>query len=97
MKLEDLNKYDDVVNVTDNRNCGFMEGKTTVFVNELMNLVQNCLAKGDIRSLREDVGLECRLLQTNKGKWQKGKLMLRLEFISDEPLETDELEQIRQK
>jgi len=98
MNLADLSKYDDVVHLTDGRNSGFMEGKTTVFVGELINAVQNCLSKGGIRSLAEDISLQCRILQSNQGKWQKGKLILRFEFVPDESPKTEnELDELRKQ
>ncbi len=32
-----------------------------------------------------DNGVECKILRTTGGGWQKGKLRLRIEFVPDEP------------
>jgi hypothetical protein len=96
MNLSDLNQDDDVVHLTD-KQCSLVAGNPNLFVGKLMELVQASLEKSSLKSFREDTGLECRILQSEKPKWQKGKLVLRLEFIPDpdEIPDTKEIDQPR--
>lgn len=95
INLRDLNKDDDLIHVTATRDVVFLNNQFNYFVKEILNVAKVGIGKGLIGVLNEDMGLECRLLQVEKGKWQKGKLVLTLQFIPDETDSTDEISDIR--
>ena len=84
----------------------FLNSHSTVFPKELKNYVCDALNKGGIRHLWLDdpnsYGLPCRVLR-NGQPWQKGKIVISINFIPDPPPEiqdeevTDELSSIREQ
>jgi hypothetical protein len=96
INLSDLNGDDDVIHVTQQKDVVFLNGQQTFFVKEINAIAKNGIQKGLMPPLKEDVGLECRLMQSDTGKWQKGKLVLTLQFIPDGTNSTDEINDLRQ-
>ena len=88
--VSELNENDDIIHVTQQKDIVFLNGQQTFFVKEIKEIAKNGLQRGSISPLKEDVGLECRLLKSG-GKWQKGKLVLTLQFIPDEVKSEDEI------
>ena len=74
----------------------FLEGKRIFTANDLFQSIWSALTKGKIAQLMNS-GLACRVMTANKEGWQKGRLVMKLEFIPDlQPEEVaDELNIIR--
>lgn len=117
--IEDIRDFDqenDVINITTyipskhgrgySVPVAFLNNHSTIFPKELKNYVCEALNKGGIRHLWLDepnsYGLPCRVMRNGK-PWQKGKIVISLNFIPDPPdeivntEELNELDQLRQQ
>lgn len=73
----------------------FLNGKWIFTANDLYQAIWTGLTKGNLTNLMHS-GLSCRVMTANKATWQKGKLVIRLEFVPDppdEPLSIDGLDE----
>lgn len=84
--------------------CTFLNGQTTLFPKELKNHLYQALYKSGVNHLWIDNPNECALpcrVMRNGQPWQKGKIVISINFIPDppdEPVETDdrsELDELR--
>lgn len=116
--IEDIRNFDpdnDVINVTTyipskhgkgySVPTAFLNGQTTLFPKELKNHLRQALSKAGVAHLWIDnpneYALPCRVMR-NGQPWQKGKIVISVNFIPDppdEPIKTDdqdELNELRQ-
>jgi hypothetical protein len=109
LDVKDLDQQDDVINfitsiqgATNNLrdiirpNINLLSGKTTLPPREFCDLLTQALSKGDITHLW-NTGMPCRVMRNGK-PWQKGKMVISVEFIPDlpdDPIKTDELDELR--
>ncbi|MCV3215104.1 hypothetical protein OGM63_16555 [Plectonema radiosum NIES-515] len=94
MNRIDLND-DDVVSMSEEDNL--LDGQTSK-ISEIMSKIMNVLDRHHQTEICEkwvESGVDCQLLQVQGGGWKKGKIRIRLEFVSNEeqssPKGTDRL------
>lgn len=96
--MTDIKKLDlenDIIDLTErNNSVSFVGGKFTLFPKELIQIFANCLEKAGLSTLFYN-GVLCRVMTTDKNGWQKGRLKITVEFIPDEPVKTNGLEELR--
>ena len=81
--LEDFDKFNDIFEIDTKRFMPtFLDGKRIFAANDLFQSIWSALTKGKIAQLMNS-GLACRVMTANKEGWQKGRLVMKLEFIPD--------------
>jgi len=87
---KDLNSQNDVLEILDRSPSTLepLEGKWVFVVNDFFRVILEQLKKVKIHYLYS--GIPARVLVSEKGGWQKGKLYIRFEFVPDPPKTSEE-------
>ena len=81
--LEDFDKFNDIFEIDTKRFMPtFLDGKRIFAANDLFQSIWSALTKGGVTELMHS-GLECRVVIADKTGWQKGRLVMKLEFVPD--------------
>ena len=99
--VNDLDQGNDIIEVFSNEGgTEFLQGKRIYLPKELKNLISGLLWTSGSKLQRFfDTGIRGRLMTTASPKWQVGRLILTIEFISDEDPSTppDDLDKLKNK
>jgi len=80
--LSDLDQNDDIVHANDG-SWRFLTGKNPMFVGDFIETMKEALLRGGMGILRENEGMECRVKKQGDEQWQKGRIILKLQFVPD--------------
>lgn len=81
--FEDFDKFNDVFEIERVKPFPeFLENKRVFTANDLFQSIWSALTKGKVTGLM-NAGIECRVMAAGKAGWQKGRLVMKLEFIPD--------------
>ena len=89
ISLSAFDKNDDSIHIQD-EGWKFLSDKNPMFVGDFMSEIKTALTNSGFRVLREDEGLQCRVMIRNQDDWHDGKIILKSQFIPDGNLQIKE-------
>ncbi|NUN66349.1 hypothetical protein HCU40_16715 [Pseudanabaena biceps] len=79
-ELKDFDQHNDIFEITD-RIPECLQGKRVLSANDLLQTLRSALGAKTGSFL--DSGVPCRVMAADKAGWQKGRMVIKLEFVPD--------------